>query len=320
MRKLILAFMFMLIPLAFAEDAVILRDFKIDGAKVQKKVHIINKREYNYDGNLIRNFSPDDSDFMYFYNEDGRIEKIYYTYSHISKNGICWYEYDLAKNQTELKFADYREVRYYYDDATKLCTKKTDTGYCDEEYEYDEKGNMIKSTNQMGTTVYEYDEAGNLRWSRDERSNTEYFYAYDSKNRLVYYLWLPFNDGSGEYLERIYKFDDEKLTEKMHTNLSEEGIFSSYTSSYVKESDERGLLVHSLYEQDYIDSDDFLDIASQNPPRKKKITEWFFKYNFDENLMYATEIKGEKKTNYFYEYTLWDNGNVNTEMVYEEFE
>ena len=53
------------------------------------------------------------------------------------------------------------EVRYFYDDETKLCTKKTDTGYCDEEYEYDAKGNMTKSVNQLGTTVYEYDDAGN---------------------------------------------------------------------------------------------------------------------------------------------------------------
>ena len=28
----------------------------------------------------------------------------------------------------------------------------------------------------------------------------------------------------------------------------------------------------------------------------------------------------EKETHYFYEYSLWDNGNVNTELIYEEVE
>lgn len=318
MKKLFLAAMLSILSLAFADDAIILRDFTIDGVRSQKKVRIISKREYDREGKILRNYSPSDSDFMYFYNDEGRIEKIFYTYSHISKNGICWYEYDLAKNQTELKFADYREVRYFYDDETKLCTKKTDTGYCDEEYEYDAKGNMTKSVNQLGTTVFEYDDAGNLVWSRNERTKSEYFYAYDSQNRLVYDLWLSFDDDDGAYMEHVYKFDDENFTEKMHANISDAGIFTGYTSSYVKECNEQGLLVHSLYEQDYIDSDDFLEINSENPPRKKKITEWFFKYYFDKNLMYATESDGEKENHYFYEYTLWDNGNVNTELVYEE--
>ena len=321
MKKLIFAFMLMLVSIAFAENAIILRDFVIDGVKVQKKVRIINKKEYDYNGNIIRNYSPDESDFMYFYNEDGRIEKIYYTYSYISKNGICWYEYDISKNMTELKYADYKEVRYYYDEDTKLCTKKTDTGYCDVEYEYDEKGNMVKSMDQYGATVYEYNDAGKLVWSRDERIKSEYFYAYDSKNRLVYSLTLSFSDYAGDgFMEHIYEFDDEKHTEKMRTNVAGDIIYSGYTSRYVVECDEQGLLVHSLYEHDYIDSDDALEILSKNPPRKKKITEWFFKYNPDQNLMFATEIDGGKETRYFYEYTLWDNGNVNTELIYEEVE
>lgn len=321
MKKLILAAMLVFVSLAYAEDAVILRDFVIDGVKVQKKVRIINRKEYDYSGNIIRNYSPDESDFMYFYNEDGRIEKIYYTYSYISKNGICWYEYDAAKNQTELKFADYREIRYFYDDDTKLCVKKTDTGYCDEEYEYDEKGRLVKSTSQHGRTVYEYDDAGNLRWSKDESAKSEYFYAYDSKNRLVYYLCLTFSGYAGDgFMEHIYEFDDENHTEKMHANVAGDIIYSGYTSRYVKESDEKGLLLHSLYEEDYIDSDDYLVILSKNPPKKKKDTEWFFKYDLAHNLMYATEIDGEKESHYFYEYTLWDNGNVNTELIYEEVE
>ncbi len=319
MKKLILAAMLVFVSLAYAEEAVILRDFVIDGAKVQKKVRIINKKEYDYNGNMVRNYSPDDSDFMYFYNEDGRIEKIYYTYSSISKNGISGEEYDVTKNQDEQKFDGYCEIRYYYDDDTKLCVKKTDTGYCDEEYEYDEKGKLIKSTNQLGTTVYEYDAAGRLRWSKNEGAKSEYFYAYDSKNRLVYYLWLSFDDDDA-YMEHIYKFDDENLTEKMHTNLSDGGIFSSYTSSSIKESDEQGLLVHTVDVQDYIDSDDPLVILSVNPPRKKKLIEWFFKYNLDENLMLATEIDDGKETRYIYEYTLWDNGNLSAELVYEEVE
>ncbi|MBR6080460.1 MAG: hypothetical protein IKP60_09925 [Treponema sp.] len=314
MKKIFLAFVFAFVSFAFADDVVLLRDFVIDGAKVQKKVRVVSKQEFDYDGKIIRDYSPGDSDFIYFYNADGKIEKTYYTYNYKSKKGVWWYEYNIEKNLTEIKTADYNVIEYFYDDDTKLLVKKNDSGFCDEKYEYDQNGRMIKSLDQWGESEYEYNDTGNLVWMRNGQGD-ESFYRYDSKNRLVYDLLITFDDNN-VILERITEFDDDNFTETMHTNRLGDGNVS-YTSAEFYKYNQEGLMVYSRNETESFSPSEFL-LGLRESESRNRTVEYFYKYDDYGNLMQTTKLIDGVETNFFYEYSFWDNGNVNTGIVYEE--
>ena len=314
MKKTFLVFVLALVSFAFAEDAVLLHDFVIDGAKVQKKVRIVSKHEYNYAGKIIRAYSPGDSDFIYFYNTDGMIEKLFYTYGYESKKGVWWYEYNIEKNLTEIKTADYSVVEYFYDDNTKLLVRKNDSGGVDEKYEYDENGRIIKITDQWDSFEYRYNDAGNLIWKRN--GNGENFYRYDSKNRLVYDLWITFSDNN-VILERITEFDDDNFTETMHTNRLGDGNVT-YTSAEFHKYNSQGLPLYSRYETESFSTNEFVLSLMTKPENRNWTTEYFYKYGDSEYCSQETKISKGVETNYFYEYSFWDNGNLNTVIIYEE--
>ena len=286
----------------FAAEAILFHEFTVDGEKVLKKVRLHNRIEYDYEGNMIRDYLPSDSDFSYGYDEKGRLAKVVYVYSFQSDKGLYWYEYDVHKNKSELKIADFEEINYFYDDKTDLCIRKTDTGNGDEEYEYDENGRMTKFVHEyLGDSFYRYDEYGKMIWSRNN-VGTESFYGYDSFDRLISETCV----GPNLLYETSYDYDGQKFIE-VETSVKISGDIKRSNYKETREYNSSGLLIHSVRDTDYWDGG-------------KSRKENFYRYDETGLLQNYTKIVDGKKTDFYCEFFYWDNGLVNTVNVYEELD
>lgn len=202
-------------------------------------IAIIDERKYYYayeydkNGNIVKKYeSITNSVTEYEYNEDGLAVKMRYTNN---DGGTLdeFYEYD--EHGTLIKTTHYVEVledttvtsvKPEYD-AHGLLVRKTDIGsngsaYSTDEYEYNDKGEVIRETNYSADTkterVYTYDERGNTLSENIKRVNdtdgtvtveerTEY--EYNSDNKVTSVRSFDIKNGRetpGRYITSSYEY------------------------------------------------------------------------------------------------------------------
>lgn len=309
-KKLIqFCFIFSFAFTIFSQDLILLKDFTINGKTELKKVKIKKRNEYSYTGNLKMSADKGIVQKLYFYDEnDLLVRKLENNYS--SKDGLYWYEYNIDKNLFELKFTDdYEETLYSYDDKKRLIRKATSDGKFFTNYIYDENDKLIKTEYEWGTIEYKYNSKNQWTHSVHSTGDKEY-YEYDNMNRVIYYR------RENDYVSEIfYKYDDEKHTkeDRRVTKYEDKTIFD--ITDYYQYDSEDNLIYSKCYSDISYNTSELLDTV---------VEETFYEYDEQGFLLHIRTIKstaaGEKEKNEFYENFVWDNGNLNTEIIYEEVE
>ncbi len=171
--------------------------------------------------------------------------------------------------------------------------------------------------NHFDLLSFEYDIEQNIAERKVAEGYEETLYFYDTQNRLI----RTTVTNSNEFCNYIY---DEKgnLIQKE----TEQGIYKYeynsnnqiiYTDCYGKiefyfEYDSNGNLVHSKHYSSII--------TSENKLLNAEIKETYWKYYENKLLLHTKTIFREKETNTYEETFCWDNGNLNTVIIYEEVE
>ena len=176
---------------------------------------------YNVLGDLTSTTLPKGNVIEYGYDVAGRLERIERKPDALTAGQRTIYEYDGASNRTveRLEEADETmrlETIYDFDNTCRL--KTVTTGASTTEYDYDCKGNLVKtwdpnnpSNGQMApaSTEYEYDELDRLTdviqpWGGTGGGNVTTTYGYDVQDHLV-----SVTDAEGNVT--TYEFSDRDL-------------------------------------------------------------------------------------------------------------
>lgn len=189
--------------------------------------------EYDKDGNIVKKYeSVTNSVTEYEYNDDGLVTKMRYTNS---DGGTLDEVYEYDEHGTVIKTTHYvaalddttvNETKPEYDAQGRL-VRKTDhfsdgSVFSVEEYEYNDKGEVIRETcsSSSAKTVseYTYDERGNVLSEHEKRVNdadgavtyeTRTEYEYNSDNKQTSEKSFNIEDGAetpGRYITSSYEY------------------------------------------------------------------------------------------------------------------
>ena len=307
MKKSLLALIGILFSTSlFSQELILLKTFKINGIEEEKKVKIIGKEEYTYSGKpriISKNGKVKE---IFFYDEkDLLVKKWSGTWN--NHFDLLSFEYDIEQNIAERKVAEgYEETLYFYDTQNRLIrtTVTNSNEFCN--YIYDEKGNLIQKENEQGIYKYEYNSNNQIIYT-DCYGKIEFYFEYDDKGREISCKELDDNN----IYEYFYTYDDEKRTmEFRRTRISDGNVIYDLTG--FDEYDSNGNLVHSKHYSSII--------TSENKLLNAEIKETYWKYYENKLLLHTKTIFREKETNTYEETFCWDNGNLNTVIIYEEVE
>lgn len=130
-------------------------------------------------------------------------------------------------------------LEQFYIKIKKEIDPKLENGFV--EYTYDEKGNLVKSSDSDVISKYYYDDKGNLvKHEKIDANDTLIYvriYKYDSENRLVF----DEKEEKNEYSKQTWQYDDKgRLVKETSEGFSIGSIFAEGTTTYVY--DDNGLL------------------------------------------------------------------------------
>lgn len=319
MKKVIGILLLFLSLSAFSQEAILIKKIKLNGKEELKKVRITSKTEYTYSGKpKICSYSGKVTDF-YSYDKDGRTEKHWYCNAN-DKNGLFWQEFNINNNLFELKKADsYHEITYFYDENNRLLRTEDSKGQDSSNYTYDNNGNLILQETYWGKTEYEYDDQNRLiheiifqkllkpQNGKEYERHEESFYEYDENNLLVYEKKLR----GGYIYEYFTTYNAENHSEQCQkvAHYKDKLIYDLTDTDFYNEF---GEVIHSIHYSPHYNSTGLLETH---------VTETFYEYDMDSKTLHVREIiDGEDERNLYYEWTNFDNGNLNTETCYEEVE
>lgn len=309
-RIIIFNILFSLTSSLYAQDVVLLKSFNINGHEEIKKVKIREKIEYDYSGREQKYSEGGNVKKLYFYNENGRLEKVLEAQWR-KDSSLISIEYNLEKNITELKNADrYYETLYFYNQQNQLIKMietppVTDINPVVTYYSYDEKGQLIQMKDDRGTYNYEYNDEGSLIHEYSSLGGEE-FYEYDDSGRKTYRKWIHNKKNIYEY---FFNYEDGENTCRIRRTkkAGEETVFD-FTD--FEQYDEYHRLVYS---KKY-----FHINTSEAKLLFFEIKESFIEYDDNGWIKHLKEVVDGNETNKYYEYVFWDNGKVNTCTTYEE--
>lgn len=295
----------------YSNDLILIKKFNINGKEETKKVKILKKEEYTYSGKIKRRSDKGKVKNIYIYDENELLVKLW-TAAWDNHYDLLSFEYNLEENITERNVAGaYHETQYFYDQQNRLIKEqeflKKDSlmKLTETNYSYDEKGRVIKKESETGSTEYEYNDKDQIvhmiisdKWA--------FFYEYDEQGREVY---VKETDGKKQLYEYFYKYDDEKNTREYRRTKKYDGEVVYDFTDY-NEYDSEIRLVHSI--------NHFRIITTQSELLNSEVKEIFYEYNDKDCIVHEKIIVGDQETNIYYEYSYWDNGNLNTVTSYEE--
>lgn len=308
MKKVLTAlFCLVLCSGLFSQEAILLKNFKINGKEETKKVKVIEKVEYTYSGQpKIISENGKVKEINFYDEKDFLVKKWNATWN--NKNDLLSFQYDLEGNIAERKVADnYKETLYCYDEHNRLI--KTTVTNSDEysNYFYDDDGRLIQKEDNTGIYKYEYNDKNQIIHEITP-VHSEFYYEYDDKGREIYSKEI---DDRNNLYEWFTRYDDEKNTREFRKAKKHDGnVVFDFTDYH--EYDSNGNLVYSKYYTSIITTETELLSA--------EIKESFWEYYKDDDVVINKIIFRGKERNLYYETFLWDNGNPNSVTVYEEVE
>lgn len=300
----------------FSQEAVFLKKFNINGREETKRVIIKNKLEYSAAGNIKICSLHGKVIYVNFYDDkDLCVRKIE---ANNWNTGLYFYEYSTDSNIFDLQLTDnYTETIYFYDSKNRIIREEIVGTSSYKNYIYDD--NLITIETEQGTYIYETDSSGKLIQVTVPDVSFE-MYQYDEKNRETYFM-QDYRPNKRLY-ENFSTYDDINHTRKVRRvcKNGRKKLFDVTNSFFY---DEKGNLIHSIvYNQIVLREEDDEYYKSLNEITGNAVkdiyTETFYEYDSDDHLLYKKEIVNEKTTVYYYEYTFYDNGNINTQVIYQE--
>ena len=140
---------------------------------------------------------------------------------------------------------------------------------------------------------------------KEYERHEESFYEYDENNLLVYEKKLR-----GGYIHEYFTtYNAENHSEQCQkvVHYKDKLIYDLTDTVFYNEF---GEVIHSIYYSPHYNSTGLLETH---------VTETFYEYDMDSKTLHVREIiDGEDESNLYYEWTNFDNGNLNTETCYEE--
>lgn len=300
-----------------AQELILLKTFNINGREETKKVKIIAKSENTYSGKL-KIFSENGKiKALYFYDENDLLVR-YLRPTWETDYDLLSFEYDWEKNIAEMKLSDsYEETLYFYDKQNHLIKETTSSAVAGVDdviattYTYDENGRVVQKEDNYGLYKYDYNDKNQIiHESFSGGSLWDYYYEYDDLGRQIYSKNV-YNekDVKNDFYEYITKYDDEKMTrEYRKIRTYNENVIFDFTD--FDQYDSKGRLIYSRYYSHITTTDTKLLSA--------EIKESFYDYDENDRIIHKKEKFRDEERNTYFEYFYWDNGDLNTAIVYEE--
>ncbi len=289
----------------FSQELILIKTFKINGKEETKKVKITDKVEYTYSGQpKIVSENGKVKEINFYDDKDLLAKKWNATWK--NENDLLSFQYDLEKNIAERKVAeDYEETLYFYDEQNRLIKTTVTNSEEYSNYFYDADGRLIQKEDNTGIYKYEYN-AKNQIIHEITPAHNEFYYEYDDKGREIYSKEI---DDRNNLYEWFTSYNDEKNTrEYRKTKKHGENVVFDFTDYH--EYDSNGNLIYSRYYTSITTTEDKLLSA--------EVKESFWEYYKDDDVVHNKIIFRGEERNLYHEIFLWDNGNPNTVIVYEE--